>query len=238
MSLEERIERADLVYQQLLMPESPFGTWGRILNSRSAVFLFCITLLLPVEISYCSPSTSPPLTKSGVRRRTIRTLFKMLRKAGYLYINETPNRLCPKDFDTTLLWWIPWTKPGSKWAYRGAVRKGRHSDVPTLSEAPLGLEERGAWGATYWEIKSYLKEEKISSCLNTLSGHDRHINYESALDWISGWKRSLFELLVYWFAVKLLRTPITAFTPAISSLVIKKGQNQEHRSSTKNIDLS
>jgi len=81
-----------------------------------------------------------PLTKTGLRRKIIQSLFDLLKTPGYLYINETPNRLYPFDFHTTQLWWIPWTKPSSEWSYRRAVKKGRHSDFPTISKGSLGLE--------------------------------------------------------------------------------------------------
>lgn len=164
-----------------------------------------------------------PLTRTGLRKKTMQSLFELLKKPGYLYINETPNRLCPFDFHTTQLWWIPWTKPGSEWAYRKAVKKRRHSDAPTISKGPLGLEERGAWGATYWEIKNYLKGEKFV-CTNTVSGHNRHIHYLSNPlgKFLGTWKQTVFEFIMYYSAVKLLHIPITAFAPNITNLVIKK----------------
>jgi 2-polyprenyl-3-methyl-5-hydroxy-6-metoxy-1,4-benzoquinol methylase len=158
-----------------------------------------------------------PLTKTGLRKKIIRSLFTLLKRSGYLFINETPNRLCPFDGHSTQLWWIPWMKPGSDRAYRRAVKKKRHSAVPTTSEGPLGLEEVGAWGATYWEIMSYLSEESFL-CLNTMSGHNRHVQYFSP----GSWKRSVFESVAYWSAVKLLHIPITAFSPVINNLVIQK----------------
>ena len=157
-----------------------------------------------------------PLTKIGLRKKIIRSLFTLLKRPGYLFINDTPNRLCPFDFHSTQLWWIPWTKPGSEWAYRRAVKKKRHSDAPTISEGPLGLEEVGAWGATYWEIMNYLDGERFI-CLNTISGHNRHIYYSFR----GSWKRVVFEFVMYWFTVKLLHLPITAFAPGIANLVIK-----------------
>jgi len=158
-----------------------------------------------------------PLSRSGLRRRIIRSLFDLLETPGYLFITDTPNRLWPRDSHSTGLWWIPWTKPGSAWAYRRAVRKGRHSDAPTISQGPLGLEEVGAWGATYWEIEGYLRGEKFV-CLNMVSGHDRHFAHAFP----GTWKRTVFEAVMYLLAVKLLRVPITALYKTITNLVMKK----------------
>lgn len=162
-----------------------------------------------------------PLSKIGLRKRIMRSLFDLLKKSGYLYISETPNRLWPYDRHSTQLWWIPWTKPGSEWAYRRALKKGRHSDAPTISKGSLGLEEVGAWGATYWEILNYFKGKRFL-CLNTISSHDRHMYY-----FFPGTQRqriiiTIFELIMYYSAIKLFRIPIAAFFITISNLVIKK----------------
>jgi len=157
-----------------------------------------------------------PLTKIGLREKIMRSLFAMLRKPGYLYINDTPNRLLPFDFHSTQLWLIPWTKPGSEWAYRRALKKGRYTDAPRLGTGPLGLEEVGAWGATYWEIKHYLKGERFI-CVNTLSDHNRHLYYLSPRTW----KRSVIEFALYYSAVKIFRIPMTAYAKSIPNLTIK-----------------
>ena len=158
-----------------------------------------------------------PLSRSGLRRRILRALFEMLRTSGVLFINDTPNRLHPLDRHTTQLWWIPWTRPGSDWAFRHAFRKGRlGSDLP--AGGPMAMEEAGAWGATYWEISGYL-EGLPWECLNVLEGHDRHVRYRPAG---RSRKRDLFESMMYTWAVKLCRVPLTAFTPDLTNLVIRK----------------
>ena len=158
-----------------------------------------------------------PLTKTGLRKRIMRSLFELLHTGGFLYINDTPNRLLPVDFHTTQLWWIPWTRAGSEWAYKRAVRKGRYSDAGATCSGPLGLEEAGAWGATYWEIRSYLKGNEFV-CLNTMDGHNRHLYYI----YPRTWKLSLFEFIMYYSVVKPLRIPMNAFAQSIPNLVIKK----------------
>ncbi len=158
-----------------------------------------------------------PLTRPGLRKKIIKTLFHLLKPQGRLFINSSPNRLYPFDFHTTQLWWLPWSSPGSQWAYTRARRKGRHTVFRRISEGSLGLEECGTWGITYWEIMNYLGEEGCV-CLNTIKGHDRHIFYTSH----GSWKRSVFEFLIYRLGVKLLDAPITAFTPFINNLVIEK----------------
>jgi SAM-dependent methyltransferase len=157
-----------------------------------------------------------PLSSEGLRRRIVRALFSMVRAGGFLYINETPNRVWPYDDHSTKLWWIPWTKPGSSWAYQRAVAKGKHSDAPTHSPGPLGLEEVGAWGATYWELASYL-EDLPFAIVNKRSGHDRHLYYSDHSD--RG--RSIFEALVF-LLVKLLGAPMTALAPDLTNLAIQK----------------
>jgi len=158
-----------------------------------------------------------PLTKSGSRRRIMLSLFHLLRDNGYIYINDTPNRLLPFDFHSTQLWWIPWTKPGSQWAYRRAIRKGKHSDAPTISGGPLGLEEVGAWGATYCEITGYFKGERFV-CLNLVNGHNRHLYYA----YPSTRYRSVFEFVTYYLLVKPFHVPMNAFAQSIPNLVIGK----------------
>jgi 2-polyprenyl-3-methyl-5-hydroxy-6-metoxy-1,4-benzoquinol methylase len=158
-----------------------------------------------------------PLTQKGERERTLRLLFGMLNRGGYLYINDTPNRLWPKDTHSTQLWWISWMRPGSSRAYKRAVKKGRHSDAPSISKGPRGLEEVGAWGATYWEIRSCLRGEHFT-CLNIQKGHDRHALYASS----GSRKLRILDGVMYYPAVKLARAPIVAFTPFINNLVIQK----------------
>jgi len=162
-----------------------------------------------------------PLTRHGLRRRILRTLFEMLRPRGHLFINDTPNRLIPVDQHTTQLWWIPWTRPGSEWAFRHAFRKGRLGSEPP-SGGPREMEEAGAWGATYWEITGYL-EGLPWECLNVRAGHDRHIRCRPAG---CNRKRDLFEALLYPWAVRLGRVPLTAFTPDLTNLVIRKREGR------------
>ena len=165
-----------------------------------------------------------PLSIIGLRKRIIKSLFALLNKGGYLFINDSPNRLYPIDFHTTKLWLIPWTMAGSEWAYRRAIKKGRFSNDPTNMECSLvrtgqfSLEEYGAWGITYWEIIHYLSKEDFT-CVNLINGHNRHI---SVFSLSRNWKRTFFEFLIYYSAVKLFNIPITAFGPSINNLVLQK----------------
>jgi 2-polyprenyl-3-methyl-5-hydroxy-6-metoxy-1,4-benzoquinol methylase len=158
-----------------------------------------------------------PLSVTGARRKAILSLLELLSYGGCLVVSGTPNRLYPFDFHSTQLWWIPWTRPGSAWAYRRAVKKRRHSDVPTISPGPLGLEEVGAWGATFWEIKKYLNGQRVMF-VNTQREHDRHSSYVER----HGWKRDALESVVYYIVTRPFGVPITAFTPYIMNLVVKK----------------
>jgi len=177
-----------------------------------------------------------PISKTGLRQRLAQSLFDLLKTPGYLYISDTPNRLWPFDFHSTQLWWIPWTRPGSAWAYREALAKGRHAEVSGISPGPLGLEEAGAWGATYWEIQRYLRGRNFL-CLNTVPGHDGRLCYcMPATDYeVIGRNLGfpfggrtlyhltrLFEFIVQLLGSKLLRVPITAFAPSLTNLVFRK----------------
>lgn len=158
-----------------------------------------------------------PLSKPGLRKQTIQMLFDILNVSGYLYINDTPNRLWPKDSHTTNLWWIPWTKPGSRWAYLKATRAQRHVDNPEIySNGPLGLEERGTWGATYFEIKKYLSGKSFQ-VVNLLPGHNRHIIYTQRK-----FTKRFFEFIVYFLFSKWTRIPLTGLAPFLNSLIIQK----------------
>jgi SAM-dependent methyltransferase len=158
-----------------------------------------------------------PLSKTGLRKKTVLVLFDMLKEPGYLYFNDTPNRLLPFDFHTTQLWWVPWTKPGSQWAYKRAIRKGKYLEHAKFSKGPLGLEENGAWGGTYCEILGYLRGKRFV-CLNTLAGHNKHLYYRSP----GIWWRSVFEFIMYYSIVRTLHIPVNAFAQSIPNLVIKK----------------
>jgi len=158
-----------------------------------------------------------PLSKQQLRKKTLLNLLDALNVQGCLCINDAPNRLWPIDFHTTKLWWIPWTKPGSRWAYQRAVRKGRHKENPvTHSEGPLGLEERGAWGTTFFEIQKYFSGKSVG-VVNSLPGHNRHLSYTQKRK-----KRQLFDFLVYYTITKWTKIPITAMAPFINFLIIRK----------------
>lgn len=191
------------------------------------VELYCTSSLDDVKaqigsvdlVLMCGVIEHIPLSDNGARRTTIRTLFEMLNAPGYMYIYDTPNRVWPYDFHTTGLWWIPWAEPGSRRAYERAVRAGRFMDFPRVSQGPRGLEQCGAWGATYWELRDYLDGEDVR-CLNTLPGNNKHIDY------LGGARR--FQLVRYPFdffvglVARPFRLPITAFYPFLDNLVFMK----------------
>lgn len=158
-----------------------------------------------------------PLSSKGLRRKIVRSLFGLVRESGFLYITDSPNRLVPVDLHSTQLWWIPWSKPGSRWAFKRAVRRGRHSEPPTISKGPLGLEEVGAWGVSYWEIKRYL-EGMSYECLNLTRGHDRRLHFSFP----GSKKRRMLESVSYYLGVKMMNVPITAFGISITNLVFRK----------------
>lgn len=158
-----------------------------------------------------------PATAPGLRKRILRSAADLLAKPGYLFLSDTPNRLWPHDSHTTGLWWIPWSRPGSSWAYNRAIAKGRYARTDHYSPGPLGLEEQGAWGVTFWEIQSYLRGAGLT-CVNTLKGHDRHVAYTGG----RSTKAAVFESVPRMTACRLLRCPIVAFAPYISNLVFRR----------------
>lgn len=162
-----------------------------------------------------------PKSIPGLREKVVRSAWGLLRPSGCLFINDTPNPLCPFDFHSTQLWWIPWTKPGSGWAYLYAVLRGRHRDSPTASAGPRGLEEVGAWGATYWEVLDYLRGEDVS-CVNLEEGHDRRLSYAVH----GSRRRQWIERALHPVAVKHLGVPITALTPSLTNLTLRKGSRK------------
>jgi 2-polyprenyl-3-methyl-5-hydroxy-6-metoxy-1,4-benzoquinol methylase len=194
---------------------------------ESRVQLFCADTIDEVRdqigevdlVLMCGVIEHLPITQGGLRRNIIRTLFGMLKDSGYLYVYDTPNRVWPYDFHTTHLWWIPWMEPGSPRAYDRAIRKGRYKDTPRMSRGPRGMEQSGAWGATYWEILAYLEGENYT-CLNAYPGNNRHIDY------LGGARRFRLARYPFDFFVGLVarpfRIPITAFYPFLDNLVIMK----------------
>lgn len=155
-----------------------------------------------------------PLSEKDLRRKVIRQAFSLLKPGGYLYINDTPNRIFPLDRHTTNKWLIPWTRPGNRWAFSQAKKMGLYSQNENKS---IKLEEDGAWGATYLELRNYFKGLNYK-VLNLEKRHDRFLAYSSR----SSKKRQCFETLLYYTFVKTFRLPLTTFWPSINNLVIQK----------------
>lgn len=57
------------------------------------------------------------------REAYLREVWRVLRRGGFLVVNETPNKYLPKDYHTTGLWGVPWLP--SAVARRYALRRGR-----------------------------------------------------------------------------------------------------------------
>jgi 2-polyprenyl-3-methyl-5-hydroxy-6-metoxy-1,4-benzoquinol methylase len=158
-----------------------------------------------------------PRSIPGLRRRVIRQAFGAVQPGGFLFVFETPNRLWPRDIHTTGLWWIPWTPAGSAWAYRRAVANHVHRDRSDITPGPLGLEERGAWGVTYWELRNALPVGEFRIA-NLQPGHDRWVRYTKSL----GAKRRVFETVAYWSLTRTLRIPVVAVAPMLSPLIVER----------------
>ncbi|MBA2390548.1 MAG: class I SAM-dependent methyltransferase [Geodermatophilaceae bacterium] len=156
-----------------------------------------------------------PLSIRGLRADVMQLAFDALVPGGHLFIAESPNRLVPRDIYCTGLWLLPWTRGGSRWAYRWAVKAGRHHD-PT-GRGPISLEERGAWGFTYWAVRRYLTDRE-HDVVNARRGHDRWVRYGRSLSR----KRRWFETAAYYGLTRTVRIPIVAVAPMISPLVIRR----------------
>ena len=161
-----------------------------------------------------------PLTIRGLRHRVLASIATKLKSGGYLFLGDTPNRLWPEDSHTTRLWWIPWSRPGSEWAFKRAVRKGRYLRTAHYSPGPLGLEEQGAWGATFWEIQRHLLGCGMT-CVNRVDGHNRRLYYS----WPRTTKAAIFEVFARSTVCKVFRAPITAFAPYLNNLVFVKSSS-------------
>ncbi len=158
-----------------------------------------------------------PLSIVNLRAKIIQQLFSSLNPNGFLFITETPNRLWPIDFHTTGLWWIPWSKPGSQWAYQRAIQKGKFSlNSSVLSSGTLALEESGSWGTTYAEIKKALPAGQ-HEIVNLQPKHNRHLNYHSGK-----MLEKVFDFIVYYTISKWTKIPLTAWHPTITNLVIRR----------------
>jgi ubiquinone/menaquinone biosynthesis C-methylase UbiE len=86
----------------------------------------------------------------------IKEIWRVLEPGGYLYITETPNRLCPYDGHTTQLWGIPWLPLNL--ARRYAIWRGRVEPGTTDEE----LVEMGIRGSTYFEIAAALRDQRFA----------------------------------------------------------------------------
>lgn len=161
-----------------------------------------------------------PISINGLRKRLVGQAFESLKYGGYLYVNETPNRLWPKDIHTTGLWFLPWMRPGSEKAYKRAIAAGRHLDYDGAphSPGPLGLEERGGWGMTYCEFTKMFPKGRYE-VLNALPKHNRHVRF-GRHDLST--KRRMLENLIYWTFTKPLKIPIVAFAPMFSPIIVRK----------------
>lgn len=160
-----------------------------------------------------------PLSIAGLRRDVMGQAFDSLAPGGHLFISESPNRLYPRDIYCTGMWLVPWSRGGSQWAYRRAIRAQRHSDPS--NRGPISLEERGAWGFTYWSVRRYLRGRDYE-VVNARPGHNRWVRYDRKLSRQRRW----FESALYHSVTRLTGTPIVAFAPMLSPLVLQRTRHE------------
>jgi ubiquinone/menaquinone biosynthesis C-methylase UbiE len=147
------------------------------------------------------------------RGKYVREVYRITKKNGLIVITGTPNLIYPKDSHTTNLYFIPWMT--SETAYKYAVFRKRWKKGENLDYA-------GRKGATYWNIKKWLRGCKYE-ILNLKSGFTS--DYLSANNRLHTYKRKLLfkpykitEIIM----AKVFRTPITAIMPYINHLFIRK----------------
>lgn len=163
-----------------------------------------------------------PASQPGLRQTVLQRVAATVRPGGQIFINDTPNRLFPVDLHTTQLWWIPWTRPGSAWAYQRASGRGRYVDNGFFTAGPRGLEEAGAWGTTFWALDSCLQRLGFT-CLNLARGHDRRLRYRPLH---ANRRRGIFEAFLYPIGPMCLKVPLTAFMPNLNNLVFQRAIEQ------------
>ena len=204
---EKRLEEHGLSHKVTMYTDDDFEEIGRKIGEFDLVMMHAVIEHIPISIS-------------GLRKRVINLAYERVKPGGHLYISETPNRLWPRDVHTTGKWWLPWMKPGSQKVYDTAVRSGKHADYPgaTHTPGPLGLEERGVWGMTYWEFRKYLPKNSFS-IINAVKGHNRHARYTRKGMSV---KRRGFESLIYWSLTRWAGVPIVALCPMFSPLIVRK----------------
>ena len=76
------------------------------------------------------------------RAQYIREIWRLVKRGGYLIINETPNKYLPKDIHTTGLWFVPWVP--RELACRYAIWRGKWSN------------DRD-WGSSGWRGLGYFE---------------------------------------------------------------------------------
>lgn len=109
------------------------------------------------------------------RRKHLREIWRLVASGGHLFINETPNRLWPRDRHTTGLWWVPYMP------LRLAVRYAVVRRALPAGATPNGALDEGICGCTYWEISASLGRQ--ARCLNP------HCGDEVALFWENSFAR-------------------------------------------------
>jgi ubiquinone/menaquinone biosynthesis C-methylase UbiE len=93
------------------------------------------------------------------RKSVLREIWRVLKAGGYFIIDATPNRLWPKEYHTSGIWFLNYLPLG----LAGSIAR-RLSDRVPIDQSLETLLSRGFRGCTYWEI---IGELPGSICLNT-----------------------------------------------------------------------
>lgn len=147
------------------------------------------------------------------RGKYIKEAFRVLKKKGLVIISGTPNLIYPKDYHTTNLYFIPWMS--SKMAYKYAVFRKKW-------KADENLDFAGRKGATYWQLKKWLKGIDYT-LLNTIPGFTT--KYLKSSSRINTFKRKFFFLpyvFTEYFLACVFRLPITSVMFYLNHLFIRK----------------
>lgn len=162
-----------------------------------------------------------PKSVSGLRLSVMSSALGMVRPGGYLAIAQSPNRLWPRDIYLSGKWLLPWTRPGSRLAYRRMVSAGYQRPFADEAEGREDLERRGLWGFTFWEIRRCLGP--AVRCVNLLP----EFRGRSAFTHSHSQRRRRIETMLSLTICRAMRVPVAAVAPFFWPLVFEKGQGSE-----------
>jgi ubiquinone/menaquinone biosynthesis C-methylase UbiE len=157
-----------------------------------------------------------PKSVPGLRAKVLRSALAMVAPGGHLVVSQSPNRLWPRDVYLSGQWLLPWTRPGSRYAYRRLVKAGAQRQHGDEAAGRRDLEERGLWGFTYWELLDCLGEGV--SCVNLRPEFRNQTAFTHSVRPL----RSRTESVLSRTLCRALGVPVMALSPFFWPLVFRK----------------